>query len=625
MPIDQKLRVLIDGNTTGLNKALTNSSTRLNQFGTRLQSIGTSLSTRLTLPIALAGGAAIKMASDFEESLNKVDVAFKDSSSIVKEFSKTTLENFGIAEGTALDMAALFGDMGTSMGIAVDSAAEMSTALVGLAGDLASFKNMNIKEVTTALNGVFTGETESLKRLGIIMTEINLKQFAQEQGIKKNIKAMTQAEKVNLRFQFVLKNTANAQGDFARTSGGAANQMRIFQETLKELAANFGQIILPAFTKIVKKANVILKSFNNLDTETKKLILTIAGISAVIGPVIMVLGTFIKSVGLISSGVMTAIPVITKLGSALKILGTIALTNPIGIIVTGVSALTIGVIELLHRLNPVVSRIQTFFNLIRSGGNFVAFNNLQMETTAKNLARIKEEEEQAIRAKKEYTNNIKLNNSAYQELGNTINTSVVPALRKVSTLETNLKPLGLVNVGANVKPTADTSGMSNLANNQTSEQAPFITTLQQGVILTDLLTQSFQNLGSGGNFFEPIIQHIKQLVIKLVAATAAAAVLNAIMGGGASGFSSMFSQFSGMPPIKKMANGGIVSAPTMGLMGEYSGAKSNPEVVAPLDKLKTMIGTTGSQNVQVGGEFKIKGQDLVVAVQRATNQRNRIK
>ena len=624
MPIDQKLRVLIDGNTTGLNKALTTASTRLNQFGTRLQSIGTSLSTRLTLPIALAGGAAIKMASDFEESLNKVDVAFKDSSSIVKEFSKTTLENFGIAEGTALDMAALFGDMGTSMGIAVDSAAEMSTALVGLAGDLASFKNMNIKEVTTALNGVFTGETESLKRLGIIMTEINLKQFAQEQGIKKNIKAMTQAEKVNLRFQFVLKNTANAQGDFARTSGGAANQMRIFQETLKELAANFGQIILPAFTKIVKKANVILKSFNNLDTETKKLILTIAGISAVIAPVIMVLGTFIKSVGFISSGVMTAIPVITKLGSALKILGTIALTNPIGIIVTGVSALTIGVIELLHRLNPVVSRIQTFFNLIRSGGNFVAFNNLQMETTAKNLARIKEEEEQGIRAKKEYTNNIKLNNSAYQELGNTINTSVVPALRKVSTLETDLKPLGLVNVGANVKPTADTSGMSNLANNKTSEQAPFINTLQQGVILTDLLTQSFQNLGSGGNFFEPIIQHIKQLVIKLVAATAAAAVLNAIMGGGASGFSSMFSQFSGIP-IKPMANGGIVSAPTMGLMGEYSGAKSNPEVVAPLDKLKTMIGTTGSQNVQVGGEFKIKGQDLVVAVQRATNQRNRIK
>jgi hypothetical protein len=96
------------------------------------------------------------------------------------------------------------------------------------------------------------------------------------------------------------------------------------------------------------------------------------------------------------------------------------------------------------------------------------------------------------------------------------------------------------------------------------------------------------------------------------------------MGGGASGFSSMFSQFSGIP-IKPMANGGIVSAPTMGLMGEYSGAKSNPEVVAPLDKLKTMIGTTGSQNVQVGGEFKIKGQDLVVAVQRATNQRNRIK
>ena len=86
--------------------------------------------------------------------------------------------------------------------------------------------NINIEEVTTALSGVFTGETESLKRLGIVMTEVNLKQFAMEQGIKKNIKEMTQAEKVALRFQYVLSVTGNAQGDFARTGGGAANQMR---------------------------------------------------------------------------------------------------------------------------------------------------------------------------------------------------------------------------------------------------------------------------------------------------------------------------------------------------------------------------------------------------------------
>ena len=94
----------------------------------------------------MAGGAAIKLASDFEESLNKVDVAFGKSSAEVKNFAKTTLTQFGIAEGSALDMAALFGDMATSMGITRNEASLMSTSMVGLAGDLASFKNIGIDQ-----------------------------------------------------------------------------------------------------------------------------------------------------------------------------------------------------------------------------------------------------------------------------------------------------------------------------------------------------------------------------------------------------------------------------------------------------------------------------------------------
>lgn len=232
---DQKLKVNIIGDASKLTKALNTASGKLQSFGSKVNGIGKSLTTRLTLPLGIAGGAAIKMASDFEESLNKVNVAFGQASGEVREFAKTTLQQFGIAQGTALDMAALFGDMSTSMGLSVDAAADLSTSLVGLAGDLASFKNMNIEEVTTALAGVFTGETESLKRLGIVMTQVNLEQFAFEQGIKKTIKEMTQAEKVQLRYQFVMSKTTNAQGDFARTSEGAANQMRIFQESMKEL------------------------------------------------------------------------------------------------------------------------------------------------------------------------------------------------------------------------------------------------------------------------------------------------------------------------------------------------------------------------------------------------------
>lgn len=283
-------------------KSMQNVNESIKKAGQSMQDFGKKASLYLTAPIVAAGGFAIKMASDYEESINKVDVAFKDNSKEVKAWAKTTLRAFGIAEGTALDMAALFGDMGTSMGIATDTAAELSMNMVGLAGDLASFKNIGIDQAMTALNGVFTGETESLKRLGVVMTEENLKMFALSQGIQKNIKDMTQAEKVNLRYAFVMNQTKNAQGDFARTQGGAANQMRIFQESLKELGVVFGQVLLPYFTKIITKINTLLQKFAALSPTTKKWIVILAGVAAAIGPLSIGLGTILKLIPAIAAG-----------------------------------------------------------------------------------------------------------------------------------------------------------------------------------------------------------------------------------------------------------------------------------------------------------------------------------
>ncbi len=272
------------------------------RVGQSMQDFGKKASLYLTAPIVAAGGYAIKMASDYNESINKVEVAFKDNAKEVKSWAKTTLKSFGIAEGTALDMAALFGDMSTSMGMSTEAAAKMSTNLVGLAGDLASFKNIGIEQAVTALNGVFTGETESLKRLGVVMTEDNLKMFAISNGIKKNIQDMTQAEKVNLRYAYVISQTKNAQGDFLRTQGGAANQMRIFQESLKQLGEVFGQVILPYFTKILIKVNEWIQAFSQLSPVTKKIILVLAGVAAAIGPLSIGLGAFLKIIPAIAAG-----------------------------------------------------------------------------------------------------------------------------------------------------------------------------------------------------------------------------------------------------------------------------------------------------------------------------------
>lgn len=279
-----------------------NSLRSIDKWGQKLQSVGRNLTAAVTLPVLAAGAAATKMASDYEESVNKVDVAFKTASPTVREFAKTTLETSGIAEGTALDMSANFGDMATSMGLPVTAAAKMSTSLVALAGDLASFKNIGIDQANTALNGIFSGETESLKMLGVVMTEANLQQYAYSQGIKAKVKDLDQASKVQLRYNYILSVTKNAQGDFARTQGGAANQSRIFTESLKQLGQQFGSIILPLFTKVITSINSGIKSFSNLSEGTKTVVVVVAGLAAAIGPLLLGVGALLALVPSVVAG-----------------------------------------------------------------------------------------------------------------------------------------------------------------------------------------------------------------------------------------------------------------------------------------------------------------------------------
>ena len=679
---DQKLKVNIIGDASKLTKALNTASGKLQSFGSKVNGIGKSLTTRLTLPLGIAGGAAIKMASDFEESLNKVNVAFGQASGEVREFAKTTLQQFGIAQGTALDMAALFGDMSTSMGLSVDAAADLSTSLVGLAGDLASFKNMNIEEVTTALAGVFTGETESLKRLGIVMTQVNLEQFAFEQGIKKTIKEMTQAEKVQLRYQFVMSKTTNAQGDFARTSEGAANQMRIFQESMKELGASFGAVILPAFTKLVQKANSVLLKFKDLDEGTKKTIMILGGIAAAIGPVLIVLGSMSSGIGLVASGFATALPVIMKVTGAIKSLTISMLANPVGAIAAAVVTLVAGFVEYLHRLEPAVSRTKTFFNLLKSLGNPLKFAALQAEDAAEALAQKKKDAEAAAKANADLK-------ASLENLGKPLVTATNQteqlghALDKVTTASqitlsvktgdfdyaTGQFAQGDIAVGAQQVETQGIEGLEALSpadvgagvqgllamQNQANNTATALDNLaakqerlrELGDMLGGEVANAFYSfsdaaIGALGlaesgfqGFLGGLLGTVAQLISMYLAQSIAAAIASANNSAVATGPAAIVTQpafiatavggvLAAFAKIPKFANGGIVSGPTMGLMGEYPGAKSNPEVIAPLDKLQGMMGQR-NQNVNVGGEFKINGQDLVVALQRADRNRSRIK
>lgn len=292
---DGKVVIEIDADVSEFEKKVSALGATMVSTGDRISSVGNSLTKGITVPVAAAATAAVKLGSDYEENLNKVDASFKQNAGEVERWAKTATDNFGLSESKALEVTSQFGDMGTSMGLTTEAAAVMSTSLAGLAGDLSSFKNIGVDQAMTALNGVFTGETESLKTLGVVMTETNLKQFADDCGLVYD--GMSQAEKVTLRYKYVLAMTKNAQGDYKATSDGTANSLRTLQSSVSNLGAAFGQKLLPKITPIVQNLTKLVDKFGDLDDSAQEAIIKAALVAAAVGPVTTAVGKTTSGIG----------------------------------------------------------------------------------------------------------------------------------------------------------------------------------------------------------------------------------------------------------------------------------------------------------------------------------------
>lgn len=225
------------------------------------------------------GKSCLELGSDLAEVQNVVDVTFPNMTAQVDKFAKSAAQSFGLSETMAKRFTGTFGAMAKAFGFSESQAYEMGSSLTKLAGDVASFYNISQDEAYTKLKSVFTGETESLKDLGVVMTQTALDSYALANGFGKTTAKMSEAEKVALRYSFVQNQLAAAQGDFARTSGSWANQVRILALQFDSLKATIGQGLINLFTPVIRVINTVIgklitlanafKSFTELITGQK--------------------------------------------------------------------------------------------------------------------------------------------------------------------------------------------------------------------------------------------------------------------------------------------------------------------------------------------------------------------
>jgi hypothetical protein len=307
----------LEGSTSGLKSRFNDISTQiravekdfdgvttvLDRFGGAAKTVGFGMTAAFTVPIVAAGASIIKLGMDAVESENLVSVSFGDMTERAQKWSKGLSDALGLNEFELRKQAGTIFNMSTSMGVAREEAFKMSTGMTKLAADMASFRNIGIEEAFDKLRAGISGEAEPLKRLGIIINETTVKQEAYRVGIAKMGAELTEVQKVQARWSAILRQTANDQGDLARTIDSPSNQLRIMRTRIEEAATSLGASLMPlvgSFVSLISKGVPYIESaakwFGQLPEPIK---LTGVGMVAVVaagGPLLIMFGSMATAV-----------------------------------------------------------------------------------------------------------------------------------------------------------------------------------------------------------------------------------------------------------------------------------------------------------------------------------------
>jgi len=403
------LWVKLGVNSKSFDTGLKEAENKLKKMGDTFANIGQRLTIGLSLPLALISGAAIKLGMDAVESENLFSVSMGKMADSARKWSEDLRKNLGLNSYEVRQNVGTFNVMLTSMGLTEKAAFDMSKGLTQLAYDMASFYNLKPEEAFQKLQSGISGESEPLKRLGIIVNETTVKNWALNNGLIKQGEQLSETGKVAARYGTIMEATSKAQGDMARTLDSPANKMRILQSRIQQMAIDLGTALLPAFQSLMTAFQPLIQMvsnvaawFNKLSPETQILAGYLIAITIAVGPLIQTLGVLYKT----GAGLVGLFRIITTSGivKAVQSLGTAFIT-----MATGEATATTATVSLAAAFAPFLVGGAIIVGLMAIIGCFQTlqkYHNLANADITKmtDIAKLQEEEKywnQELKKRKE--------------------------------------------------------------------------------------------------------------------------------------------------------------------------------------------------------------------------------
>ena len=258
--IGRPLTILLQADTTGLGRGLSDAQTKLQKFGGQLEQLSRK-ATLVFAGVAAAGYKVVQSASDLNESISKSNVIFGSSAKAIQGWAATADQALGLSQRQALETASTFAILAQSAGLTGAEVNNFSTDFTSLAADLASFNNTSVDEAITALGAGLRGESEPLRRYNVLLSASAVESKAMELNLAATTKELTEQDKILARSAIILEQTTLQQGDFARTADGAANQQKILAAEIENSKAAIGEGLLPAYKDLLAQLIKVVEFF----------------------------------------------------------------------------------------------------------------------------------------------------------------------------------------------------------------------------------------------------------------------------------------------------------------------------------------------------------------------------